>query len=580
MARIILQDANNGYANLEIPCFKTDYEIIKAIESSSGSIWGSAYSCTKTVANSESFEYVQFEINVAYDPADDALNTHYFDDIVVDYLGFPLAKCYNASFNAKLIGKTSDRDYALYGDNHTVKVIEYDTSSYASGETNYHAYSSISLGGSIDASTGYECAFYDNQQLSPGFTTLLACKTADKPAGGYYMGSVTSTSNFYGGYHCKIVMWKKLSLARIEKAIEPDQGDSGFKPIGDHPSKTIGGGDTSGVSPTYPTDIISQPGAPDESEASVVGSGFLRMYKITKADLAKVGECLWGSTFLTSIANLFINPLDAICSLNVFPCRPNVGSLEAIKLLGHTCTTADLGTNANGYPLSNQFKTIDFGTLSVAEMWQSFLDYEATSFELYLPFIGSVDIDVSEVMGGSINVQYTVDFLTGMCVANVLCTKSTYLSNDTYAPQYSQHTYQGNCAVQIPLSNVSYGSMIGALIQAGCSGLTSGPGGMVASLGESALSGAFKPSVTSKGTISANAGFCSILYPYICVTRPITAESASYQEVMGYPSYIDTKLATCEGLCVCDGIDLDGIPYATDNECKRIEQMCKEGIYI
>lgn len=579
MARIILQDANNGYANVEVPCFKVDYETIKAKQSSSGQVWGSDYTCTKTEGTSESYEYVRFDIHIAYDPARSDLNTVYFEDIVVDYLGFPLSLCYGASINNYFLEKTGTINLSLYGDNHTVQVLNVTSTNYANGDTIQHNIGNFDLGGTFSISS-LDGNFYDNQEYSPGFGTLLACKTNDKSAGGYYLGAVWSSAGYYAGYSCTIVMWKKLSLARIHKEIEPDQGDGGFKPIGNYPSKTIGGGDISGVSPTYPTDIISQPGAPDESEASVVGSGFLRMYKITKSDLAKVGECLWGSTFLTSIANLFINPLDAICALNVFPCRPNVGSLEAIKLLGHTCTTADLGTNANGFPLSNQFKTIDFGTLSVAEMWQSFLDYEATSFELYLPFIGSVDIDVSEVMGGSINVQYTVDFLTGMCVANVLCTKSTYLSNDTYAPQYSQHTYQGNCAVQIPLSNVSYGSMIGALIQAGCSGLTSGPGGMFASLGESALSGAFKPSVTSKGTISANAGFCSILYPYICITRPITAESASYQEVIGYPSYIDTKLATCEGLCVCDGIDLDGIPYATDNECKRIEQMCKEGIYI
>ena len=98
--------------------------------------------------------------------------------------------------------------------------------------------------------------------------------------------------------------------------------------------------------------------------------------------------------------------------------------------------------------------------------------------------------------------------------------------------------------------------------------------------GETALSGGFRPSVTSKGNIVANSGFCSVLYPYIRITRPITAEPESYQEVLGYPSYINTTLGECEGLCVCEDIDIEGIVGATENELSRIKSLCSEGVYI
>ena len=359
-----------------------------------------------------------------------------------------------------------------------------------------------------------------------------------------------------------------------------NKGEPGFKPIGNHTKDTIGGGDDSGDLPGYGSDVLTQPGAPDESVASAVGSGFLNIYKVSQSALDNFGKCLFSSTLATAIANLFINPMDAVVSLQVFPCSPNAGGAYAIKVLNHYCNSEDLGVDAFGAKLSNQFKTFDFGTLYVAEMWQSFLDYDASSFTLYLPFIGSVDIPVNEVMNGSINVQYTVDFLTGMCVANVLCTKNTTLSDGTTHTQYAQHSYMGNCSVQIPVTSTSYGNIVGSLVNAASAGLKSGLAGAAGSLAMSAAGGGFKPTVETKGTVGANAGFCSILQPYITVVRPVPAEPVAYQEVMGYPSYITNRLGDCVGLCVCDDINLSSVAGATESELKRIKALCKEGVYV
>lgn len=360
-------------------------------------------------------------------------------------------------------------------------------------------------------------------------------------------------------------------------------GEKGFRPIGlpaDEPA--TGGGDTNNVYPVYNTDILAQPGAPDESVASVVGSGFLTVYDVTSANLANLGKCLFSSNIISAVANMIINPIDFIVSLNIFPYTPHIGSSVPIKLGWFNCTEASAGFNANGAPLTSQFRVVDFGTLSVAEMWQSFLDYDATSFELFLPFIGFVSLSINEIMGGSINVQYTIDFYTGMCVANVLCIRNVKTGTQGVSePQYSQHAYQGNCAIQVPISQIGYSNMIGSIINAGVQGIRSGTGaGALTTLANDMLSGGMQPDVTSKGSIVANAGYCSILYPYITITRPLTAEPESFQAVMGYPSYNANKLGVCEGLCICDNIDLSGLSGATDNEIRRIKQMCLEGVYV
>lgn len=368
--------------------------------------------------------------------------------------------------------------------------------------------------------------------------------------------------------------------------IGPAPGEEGFQPTGNKygAHKAVGGrGKHSydhGHKPGYYTDTLTNPGAPDESSASAIHSGMLTVYDITDNALAGLASCLFGQQLSTQITGLFYNPMDFIISLNIFPCQPSVGSSVPIKLGRWQCTAADLGADASGLPLSAQFKTLDFGSIDVPENWGSFLDYSNTQIELYLPFIGAVEVDVTEVMGGSIALEYTIDFLTGMCVANVNCNKTVETPDGYEHPQYSQHSYQGNCAISIPLGQVQYGNMIGSLINAGAVGLSKGPGAGALALAGEAVSGGMKPSVSTKGTISANAGFCAVLRPYIRITRPISAESDSFQEVMGYTSYIDSKLGDCTGFCVCDNIDLHSVTGATESELERIKQMCLEGVHV
>lgn len=359
-----------------------------------------------------------------------------------------------------------------------------------------------------------------------------------------------------------------------------NKGEPGFHPIGNHTRDTIGGGDDSGEIPTYGTDTLTMPSGPSSSAPSALGAGFVNVYKVSSSALSNFGLCLFSATWETALHNLLINPIDGVVSLQIFPCSPSAGGAYAIKVLNKQCTEEQLGVNAYGALLSNQFKDFDFGTLYVAEMWKSFLDYDASSFMLYLPFIGSVDISVNEVMNGSISVSYTVDFLTGMCVANVLCKKNTPLSDGTTVPQEALHSYMGNCAIQVPVTSVSYSNIVGSLVNSVAAGLKSGVGAAAGSLAMSLLTGGFKATAETKGTVSANAGFCSCLVPYITVIRPVPAEPVAYQEVIGYPSYITNRLGDCVGLCVCDDINLSSVAGATESELKRIKALCKEGVYV
>ena len=415
------------------------------------------------------------------------------------------------------------------------------------------------------------CAFANNSDLPniPGYGANV----------GFYLVTYAEGT----GYKLGAFSYGTL-ISDVEYESEP--GEKGFEPTAANTNINfpgVGGrGFTNKRHPDYASDTITQPTAPDESSASAVRSGFLNVYQISESELNKICGVLYSDTLLNAIQSVFVNPLDFIVSLQIFPLAANVGSAENLKfgkwIAAATGATA-LGTAISANKLSSQFKTIDFGTINIPENWGNFLDYSQTTIELYLPFIGSVNIDVSECMGGTINVQYTIDFITGMCVANVLCTRHFNLPSNKLVPNRAQHAFQGNCSIQIPLSAVNYGNMVGSLINACTQGITNPVGGFMG-MAQDAVTGGIRPNVSSKGNIVANAGFCSVLYPYVRITRPITAEPDSYQEVMGLPSYINTTLGQCDDLCICDGINLQNVSGATENELNKIRQMCMDGVYV
>ena len=433
-----------------------------------------------------------------------------------------------------------------------------------------------------------ESVWGGGQVITKGYSAPLALIGSDGE--NYYFGAFLM--EYLHGVRSEIHIsfeWNTAYSTLTWLDLEFDPGEKGFRPTGARTKKTlpgIGGRPSGGQGkdPEYTSDPITQPGAPDETHASACRLGFIRAYLMSESNLQTFGECLFGSTFEGFLRGLSENPLDFVVSLNIFPCKPYVGNPTAIQLSRFSCisTQSDkaLGSDSSGSPLTSQFRTFDFGTVTVNENWGSFLDYAQTEIALYLPFIGTVSIDVGECMGGTINVQYTIDFFTGQCVANVLCTKPgfTLPNGQALSNVHAQHSYQGNVASQIPLTRVDYGAMIGNLINACTQAITNPVAGAMSVVGDT-LNGGFRPNVSSKGNLVANSGYCSVLYPYIRITRPITAEPDSYQEVVGYPSFINTTIGQCDGLCVCEDIDVKGIPYATDEELAEIRQLCREGVY-
>lgn len=328
-------------------------------------------------------------------------------------------------------------------------------------------------------------------------------------------------------------------------------------------------------------DNIELPGAPDESVSGVLASGFLNIYKPTDANLRAFGAALWTNAFnvkwsdIDSVSNLVLNavsnPIDFIIGLFMLPITPAVGASSGIFLGG-------INVNTISAPrVSSQYVRLDFGTIDISELYGNYLDYANSRVSIYLPYVGTADIDVQEINGGSVHLQYIVDVFTGACVANVQCTKITKTPWGMSYANSTVHSYSGNMAIQLPISAGSFDTLTQGLINVGL-GLGSNTPAIAMTGAKDVVQG-FAGDVTTRGSLSSNTGKLGYQTPYLMFTRPIESRPANLGALHGYSAGVGGLLYQFSGYVVCSDVKLDGVT-ATDSELNEIESILKSGVYV
>lgn len=328
-------------------------------------------------------------------------------------------------------------------------------------------------------------------------------------------------------------------------------------------------------------DEIELPGAPDETVSGVLASGFLNIYRPSDTQLQAFGAALWTNLFNTkwydkdNVANLILNavsdPINFIVGLFMLPVSPDVGASSGIFLGGINVNTV------SAPKVSSQFKTINFGTMNIEELYGNYLDYSHSQLSIYLPYVGVADIDVQEVNGGSITLQYTIDCFTGACVANVKCVKYTKTPWGKTYRNSTVHSYTGNVAIQLPISAGSFDTMLSGLINVGLGLGMNQPAKALQGVGD--MINGMAGDVTTRGSLSSNTGKCCYQTPYLMFTRPIESRPANLGKLHGYSAGVGGALGSFHGYVECSDIKLDGI-IATDAELNELRQLCIDGIYI
>ena len=302
----------------------------------------------------------------------------------------------------------------------------------------------------------------------------------------------------------------------------------------------------------------------------VQGTGFVALYNPTQSQLSAFSQYLWSNDFIDNFKKLFSNPMDAIIGLHLIYATPSRGDVAEI-----VCGYSHSGVMSN--TVNNQYIEIDCGSIKVNSYFGNVLDYAPyTKLQVYLPFVGIVDLDTNEIMDGTLNIKYRIDVLTGSCLARLKITRGDYNAE--------LYNFAGNCAVQLPISGGSYSGIIAnAIGVAGSLGATIATGGamapvLVGSVVSSAVNS--RTNVSHSGSLGSNAGALGIMKPYLIITRPKPAEANYFNEFYGRPSNKTVRLSSCSGYTRVKDIHIEKISSATDDELNEIESLLKDGVII
>lgn len=298
--------------------------------------------------------------------------------------------------------------------------------------------------------------------------------------------------------------------------------------------------------------------------------GMVKMYEMSLAQTQALAGYLWSGAkeFYENLTKMFNDPMDSIISLSLAPIQPSVGSSTIIEICKYAIN------NVTGSPLTSQYASLNCGTVKISPYWGNALDYAPyTKASIYLPFIGTQELNIDDVMNRTVGVIYNIDLLSGACACMITCDGSV------------MYNFSGNVISQIPVSGKNalemYKSVISAVTNTALA-VGTGAGGValagdVVSNGLSVMGS--KMTVQRGGTISATNGVLGVKFPYITILRANQSLPADFHYFKGYPSNITGKVSSFSGYTEVEYVHVTGI-NATENELEMIENILKEGFII
>ena len=338
--------------------------------------------------------------------------------------------------------------------------------------------------------------------------------------------------------------------------------------------------DDSTPRPYNPTidDTSDTIGLPSDPTIGVTDAGFINVYNPGPNTLAGLGDVLFPQvTISTDVPQMLYqltqvlanqNLINYVIDCHVIPVAPVVSGASNIKV-GYKDTGI---ASAN---VASDYVNFSCGSLSIAEYFSGFQDYQGTRSKIYLPFIGFVDTKPEFWQAGTISVDYKFNVIDGSFMCFIRSTSSKSQLSGSVIAQYS-----GNACMHFPLTGANYSSMVSGIVGAALT--ASAAGSASAALG-AAWSAA--NSLAQGGNVQQSNGYNStscllgVRVPYLMIERVCPAYPANYSHDKGFPSNISTGLAFVFGFTIIEDIDLSGIPL-TQEELEELRGLLKEGVYF
>lgn len=306
----------------------------------------------------------------------------------------------------------------------------------------------------------------------------------------------------------------------------------------------------------------------------LINSGIIKMYNPTVTEMGNFINFIYSSadSVITNFKKLWSNPMDSIISLSIVPFNVSVNEPQEVRFCG-------VGSGVSMAPLSNQYVTLNCGSLHIPKYFKNFWDYNGyTSIKLWLPFIQYVELNTDEVIGSTLHIQYIIDVFTGECVAQVAVSKvdSDFHINMNTNVLYS---FKGNVLTQCPISGNNFGqlysSIMGTVMGVATGNYTQAVGNIVQSATTE------KVSNQRSGSIMGCSGTLAEYKPYVIIERPVQNVPANFIKYHGYRSNRYLTLKDEKGFFkIQDGsVYLEKFGYITKQEQQELKELLESGVH-
>ena len=291
---------------------------------------------------------------------------------------------------------------------------------------------------------------------------------------------------------------------------------------------------------------------------------------------------------------------------------PIMGNLPIQSALPSSETQSDIPMNF----LRKEFCTHDCGSITVPTHFNNYLDYQS-KYQLYLPFLGFIELNPSDIIGGTINVRYNINMATGY--AMIIITANNDRTNNK---DVEILTLPCECGITVPLTFTDINSLCNNIIQSigksVIAGITAGTGvGLATKAGLSAMSvakynddygewssavsntainirkiqgagiagglaTAFNggiPSVGRSGDLTSEGGTVGSLKPFLLITRPVKITPTNLHDIYGKRSVAIKSLRDCSGYTKVSAVKPGSLP--TNNKyIDQIVSTLQAGVYL
>lgn len=397
------------------------------------------------------------------------------------------------------------------------------------------------------------------------------------------MGSIGSP---YNGYHQDLYYPAYLDYDMGDwLLVSQDDGIKEGLSLGGGDTDTDGDGSFDNSSDAVPSTSL------ERFTVDAQDCGFVTVYKVPKETLTDFGKWLFSDhpdTFwewIDEIKKMWDNPMDCIMSLNLCAYNANTGGERDISFFGQASGyKAPIVDGLNQIFDCGYLKTDD-GSGRLREYSGNFLDYSSNcKISIFLPYCGQHTLQVSEVMGAKLHLQYVIDLLTGACIAELRVIRDRgYVDED---PNLDAVIYRfpGNIFQQIPIGASNYSSVLNGqlgLAASVASIATGNVAGGVTGAVNSIMS--MSPHVERTGSAGSSYGYMSTQKPFIIQEYPWYNWNDKYDEYYGRPAYNYKKLGEASGYTEIDVDTLwtNKFPGITKEEEDLLKQELNSGgIYI